>query len=281
MQKFNIDKKHITLMRVCVGFFTVLALVGTGLPFLPGDGDPRRTLILSGICTVFFGAMAFMAWRSLRKLPYKNIVTDEEGLWYGHVDRGPGLVPWKRISRIKERLYLQCLDLMDGDGRRLIRVEYQVEGFERLREMITDRVSLSDRAVQQNRFFKPAYYHLAYLGGILVFLSLGIYLGGDDNPMLVYGFVAVLVGALGLEYLTVAHGLHISGQRMTLFYPLRKKELLFTEITDIKMADTFNKGNRYPEVWVFVKDRKKPHKLKQLGVDANVLFSVLNRALPK
>ncbi|MCP4551381.1 MAG: hypothetical protein GY834_04930 [Bacteroidetes bacterium] len=91
--------------------------------------------------------------------------------------------------------------------------------------------------------------------------------------------MAVLVTLFAYEYLTIAHSLKISGNGLIVSYPIKKNVILYTDIANIEMADSFNSGNRQPEVWVVTKNRKKPYKFKQLGVDANILFAVLNSAM--
>jgi hypothetical protein len=59
--------------------------------------------------------------------------------------------------------------------------------------------------------------------------------------------------------------------------PLLDRSIAFEEIAAIDMADSHMQGNRYPEVWVYTRNRKKPFQLRQLGVDANKLLAVLER----
>jgi len=63
--------------------------------------------------------------------------------------------------------------------------------------------------------------------------------------------------------------------------PISRRKIAFKEITAIHMADSHVQGNRHPEVWVYTRIRKKPFALRQLGVDANVLFAVLKRKVEK
>lgn len=66
-------------------------------------------------------------------------------LWvYQSMQKKHDLVSWKNIDRIKECIYLQCLDFLDSDGQKLIRVEYQLKEFKKLRSLINDKVCLSN-----------------------------------------------------------------------------------------------------------------------------------------
>ncbi|MCP3876492.1 MAG: hypothetical protein GY699_25545 [Desulfobacteraceae bacterium] len=281
MREFNLDKKFMTMMKISLVIFMGFVVLGVSLPFIPDDGDSNEkgTLILSIICTAFFGILTIFAWKTLKKLPYVNIAADNDGLWYKHKQKKHDLVTWKNIDRIKERIYMQCLDLLDSDGRKLIRVEYQLKNFEKLRSLINNKICLSNKEIRQTQFSKNIFYHMLYIGSIIGFLCLGVYVGENNNPTLVYGAVAVLVILLAYEYLTVAYSLTISKNELIVSYPMRKSTIVYTDITNIKMADSFNNGNRQPEVWALTKNRKKPYKFKQLGVDANTLFAALNNVM--
>lgn len=281
MQEFKLERKYISLMRGCLVIFVGCLVLGFALPFFPEEekGNPNGTLILTLMCFVVFGPLLIFTWLTLRRLPYADIAFDDEGIWYLHSGKDKGLISWERISKVKERAYMQCLDLLDRDGQKLLRVEYQLLGFEYLRYELNERTSKENPASNQSTFSKGLLYHLFYLLGVLGFSALGFYVGADGNPLLGYGAMSVLVIFIVYEYLVTATGIDIGSNNVEIIYPFTKRDVLFNDIEDILVADSFYKGNRIPEVWIVSKKVKKPFKLKQIGADANVIYKALRMAV--
>lgn len=282
IQEFNLDKKSITNMKGSVIFFLSMIVLSVSLPFLPneGQGSSQGALWVSFGCTVIFGFFTIYSWISLKKLPYVDIVIDEEGLWYKHKSKNAGLVPWNAIANLNERSWLQCLDVLDANGQKLLRVEYQLDRFEALRELLTTRVGQHKGQVKLPCYFsKRLDYHLFTVSVLLGFLIAGLYVAiMENNPVMGYLGTAVLLMILINEYLVTPYRVVISGNELTITYPLRSGTVKLSDIISVNLVDAFHQGARHPEVWVATKRDRKPFKLKQLGVDANVLFLVLDKA---
>lgn len=281
MQEFNLDRKFSSLLKVCLIVFLAFFILGAALLFMPAEGNsnPRGTLMISVLCMGLFGILAALTWNMLKKLPYTNIVADDDGLWYKHESKEHGLLRWEDISRIRERAARQCLDIFDRSGRRRIRVEYQLDRFETLRRLLNDKAHLSNDAARPGEFSKGAVYHLFYGACVLGFALLGLYVGRNGSPVLGFGGMSLMVAAIIYEYMKTAHRLEITPRGLTVHYPLRKKFISYVDIIDIDMADTFHKGARYPEVRVFSKKATKPYAFQRMGADANVLYVALNKAM--
>lgn len=280
MQEFKLDKKYITLMKVCLVVFLAFLALGFSLPFLPDEngGNRNGTLMMAIMCTVLFGFFSILTWRTLKKLPFADIAADDDGVWYMHIGKANGLIPWGRIHKVKERLYMQRLDLLGNDNQELLRVEYQLLGFEMLRELLNERAGSQDKDLEQTSFSKGPFYHFFYLVGVIGFSTIGLYLGKNGNPLLGYGAMSVLVIFIIYEYIATATGVQVTGNSINVAYPFTKKTILLKDIKDIVIADEFHKGNRIPEVWIIAKNTKKIFKLKQLGADSIVVYKTLKRA---
>lgn len=281
MQEFKLDKKFIALMKGCLVVFVVFLALGLALPFLPDEekGNPNGTIITAIMCTVVFGFFTIFTWLTLKKLPYADIVTDENGIWYKHLGKEQGLIPWGEISKVKERAYLQCLDLLSVQGNRLLRVEYQLIDFEVLRHILNENISIESPEFNRSSFSKGVLYHLFYLVGVLGFSALGWYVGANENPILGYGAMSALVVFIVYEYVVTATEIKVSNDAFEIAYPVGKRIIKFSDVTDIQITDEFHQGNRIPEVWIISNKSKKPFKLKQLGVDSNILLAVLRKAI--
>ncbi len=281
MQEFNLDKKFKIVMKVCFVVFAAFLVLGVALPFLPDDGkgSAEKTFILSTMCIVVFGFCTILAWLTLRKLPYVDIIIDDDGLWYKHKQKKHDLVPWKKIDKLKERAYRQCLDVLDSSGRKLIRVEYQLNNFDTLRSILNEKAIDSNQNPQRTHFSKSALYHLFYAGILTGFSWMGLYVGRNVNPMFGYVGTGILFVIILHEYLVTAFCLDMTGNGLTIIYPIKKRFILYSDISSVEMVDTFHKGSRHPEVWLKTKNTKKPYKFNQLGVDANILYVALKKAM--
>lgn len=277
MQEFKIDKKYITVMKVCLVVFIALLALGFSLPFLPdeSEGNPNGTLMIIIMCTVVFGFFSIFTWRTLKKLPFADVAADDQGVWYIHIGKDKGLIAWEKIHKVKERPYMQRLDLLGTDNQELLRVEYQLLGFEMLRDVLNERAGAQNKDLDQSSFSKGLFCHLFYLAGVIGFSALGLYLGKNGNPLLGYGAMSVLVVFIMYEYLVTATGVQVTGNSIKVSYPFTKRNIPLNDIEDIVIADEFHKGNRIPEVWIIAKNAKKPFKLKQLGADSNLVYKTL------
>lgn len=280
MQEFKLDKKFITLMKGCLIVFIAFLALGFSLPFLPdeGKGNPNSTLMITVMCTAVFGFFSIFTWLTLKKLPFVDVAADGDGIWYMHIGKDKGLVSWEKIHRVKERPYMQRLDLLDRNNKELLRVEYQLLGFELLRDALNEKTGNLNSEPNQSNFSKGSLYHLFYLACVVGFSALGIYVGKDGNPLLGYGAMSVLVVFIIYEYLVTATGIQITSNGCLITYPFIKRNISFVDIKDVVISDEFNKGNRIPEVWVITNSAKKPFKLKQLGADSNVIYKALRKA---
>ncbi len=268
-------------MRVCLVIFIVFLVLGFSLPFLPEDnkGNPNSTLMITVMCTVFFGFFSILTWSTLKKLPFADVAADDDGVWYMHIGKDNGLIAWGKIFKVKERPFMQRLDLLGNDNQELLRVEYQLLGFEVLREILNAKAGTQNKDLDQSSFSKGPFYHLFYLAAVIGFSALGFYVGKNGNPLLGYGVMSVLVVFIIYEYLATATGVQITSNSINVLYPFAKRNIPLKNIHDVVIADEFSKGNRIPEVWVITKDAKEPFKLKQLGADSNIVYKTLKRAV--
>ena len=173
---------------------------------------------------------------------------------------------------------MQRLDLLESDNQKLLKVEYQLHGFEMLRDILNERAGAQNSDLYNSKFSKGPLYHLFYLACVVGFTALGLYVGADGNPLLGYGAMSVLVVSIIYEYLVTATGVQVTGTSILVAYPFTKRNIPFSDIEDVIIADEFHKGNRIPEVWIITNSAKKHYKLKQLGSDSNLVYKTLKRA---
>jgi hypothetical protein len=280
MQEFHLHKKYQREIKICLMVFLALFLLGAALLVIPAEKDrnPESTRLIALMCMGLFGFLAGVAANSLKKIPRADITADDDGLWHTHEGKPRGLLRWADIGRIRERAGQQCLEIFDRTGRRRIRVEYQLTGFESLRNRLYENIRLSGERARGRDFSKNPGYHLFYWACGIGFSWLGLYIGQNSSPVLGFGGMSLLVMVLVYEYLKTVFRVEIRPQGLTVFYPLRSNRIPWAAITGIDLADTFYKGARHPEVRVFTKGSKKPYNFRQFGVDENVLLAALKQA---
>lgn len=281
MQEFEIDRSFVNLMKVCLVVFVALLALSFALPFLPEEknGNPAEVWRAALICIPVFGFLSAITWNTLRKLPNAAVAADNDGIWRLHIGKIDGLIPWEKISVVKESAYLQRLNLFDQNGEKLLTLEYQLVDFEDIRYALNEKAALVNSAIDQSTFSKGGFYHVFYLAGVIGFAALGLYVGINGNPVLGYGGMTVLVAMIIREYCVDATGVNIGNDHFEIVYPFSTRTVLFSEVEEIYIGDEFQKGQRTPGVLIAVKNAKKPFKLKQLNIDSNALYRALKNAI--
>lgn len=267
-------------MRGClVGFFVFLVL-GFMIPFISDENsvDSYGTSAITLMSTIVFGSFFIITWRKLRKLPFADIASDDDGIWPMHLGKINGLISWKDIFRLRERSDLQCLDLLDIDGEKLLRIEYQLVGFEIIRQQLYEKSCNSNSDSNKLKYTKGSLYHFSYLVCILAFSALGLFVALNGYSILGYCGVSMLVAAIVYEYLTAVARLDIGRVSFDIRYPITRRNILYSDIENILITDEFHKGHRISEVWIVVKGVKNPFKLKKLNVDSNILYKAIRKA---
>src|SRR5690606_10847546 len=82
---------------------------------------------------VVSGGLSILSITATLRLRFRFTV-EERGLVRVDPDGGRALLPWDRIERLRQRPFLQCLDVLDRNGDVIARLEYQLDGFDELVE---------------------------------------------------------------------------------------------------------------------------------------------------
>lgn len=280
LQRFELDRKYLILMKACLGICLGGIVLVISLSLILNNSSEKNT---SGqtflgiiLCSLLFGGCAFFAYHIIKKLPYVNIKIDDDGLWYSHLPKEQSCVSWKAINQIKERVYLQCLDLFDLHGKHLLRIEYQLNRFEDLRGLLCEAIIKNRQHVSLPiTFSKSMWYHVLYVCSIIGSFCLGWGIVISNGPWLLS--VGMLIAVLGIlyEYQTEVYQVTLSEKGITMMFPFTNVTINWNNILSSKLVDIFYNGWRRPEVWVSTLNRRYPFKLKQLEVGSIELYVVL------
>ncbi len=283
-QEFRLEKIYFALAKAFLMLF--IALLAFWVYSVSLSDEHKYDIVsdtASGI--LFFAITIYLTWAIWKHLPFLDVAADHEGIWYMHIGKNKGLIAWNKIHGTKERHYMQKMDILDCNNKKLLGITYYLHDFERLRDFITEKTDTIKPISNQSKFAKSRLGHLAHLaqplfisaGGIYLYAS-GLITEANGNPLLFFGIL--IFGAIFsiLQYLTTVMGIQITNTSFLILYPLTRKNIPFRDIEDIAIADIFHQGSRIPEVRITSKNAKKPFRLKGLGVDANVLYKSLRKA---
>ena len=260
-------------------FFGGMALLSAALPFMPDDGRPSNpigTWVLGVAGAAGFGFAAMYALRVVLRLPACAIEVDTDGLWPAFKPKIAGLVLWSDIASVRERHLSQCLELLDNDGARLMRLEYQLRGFERLRGLVRERAALQPAVMRlRHALEKSFWYHLFSIAGILLFVALGLYVA-QERALLGYASSIGLGSILAWEYARTPYKVSLLSSSLTISWPGRSLTLTRSEIRAIELSDEFAEQSRLPRVTLSLHEPRRPVHLQRLGASAFDLHQVLS-----
>lgn len=247
------------------------------LPFIPEDRPRDNTFMLwfSVVTAIAWGAAAWYSLRVVRRLHLTAITVDAEGLWPTALPRDTALVRWTSIAEIRERPRMQRLELLSETGTLLGRLEYQLNGFERLRSIVLQRSSLSraPKTSTDGVYEMSRWHHALSIGGMLAFAALGWYVA-EIQPFVGYGMVP-LVGMIAWEYWTSPYRIRTVSDGLEVSLPGRTRFIPRHLVSGVDLADDFANHTRHPYVAVKLREPEKPVLLKRFRLPAVELARAL------
>ncbi len=282
VQVFKLDKSFLRLWKVSFYFtlFLILAVV-VGVFFYGINRFSPPDLMALVTFIIILIIFAVQAGSALGRVDSSDIALDDEGIWYRHLTKDAGLIMWARIARIDEQVALQCLNLLDNNGKILLRAEYQLKNFENFRKILLENVSSYEDKTLPNIFAKSFSHHLQYiLFAIGIFTSVAFSVQ-SKSPTFLNICILFIMAAILYEYLTTVYKIEIEERGLNIYFPGEKKFIDFTEISDLKLSDRFFRGTRLPEIQLTISKNKELIKFKDVGENTNLLFVVLKQSMEK
>lgn len=139
-QIFRINSSFIRETKICAFLFLIAAAVFFWIPFLPGENSVKF-LITIGIFVPFLVSSGFYGFYIVvKQIPFSAVEIDKDGIWYEHLKKEEGLIPWESIKDLKEVPVLGRLILIDREGIPLMKIEYQLSNFDSLRLILADKI---------------------------------------------------------------------------------------------------------------------------------------------
>ena len=271
-------------MKIGVWVLAALTVASLALTFLPEGTDaascgqassPAHTYAVSAIATVLLSFLTWYGHRTVKAFPFNSVAIDDDGIWQAHLGKERGLIPWSDVVKVREREYMQRLDLLGRSGVTLLKVEYQLALFDQLRSIIDQKTaSQFELPSIPVTYAKTRAYHFFNLAAPIGFGLLGWYVI-QTNAFVVYVVMVGIVIAVGYEYLTTAWKVTIDKKHLHIQFPATSRTYFYPELESVQICDSFYQGVRHPEVGVFVRNCRKPLRLRNLGVDAFTLHQII------
>jgi hypothetical protein len=279
IEQFDLNPNLRRMIHFSFWVFIFAALLSLYLPIAARDGRPHNPIFIAMLAmfgTAFFGILAYYCWRFIKELPYTSVSLDEHGIWKTAQQRSATLVLWANIADLRERPYLQRLDLLDNSGQLLLKIEYQLVNFERVRNLLAERSALTaEKSSCVQTFSKTSFHHVFTLANVICFTILCIYLW-PIKPLLSGITFLIVVGAIGWEYFTTAFKIELRANQLVIYKPLQKLSLNRSEIISLDFSDLLKNHARYPQVLIVHKKSEKPLVLRGLNVSAFQLKNALD-----
>jgi len=259
-----------TFLLLGVGFIGVLwAGEGEGLP------DDVGPYLVVAVGSGLFLGLAAASWRTLKRLFLSAVTVDEDGLWPADRAKDQALVPWEAVADVRQHPARHFLELLDERGDRLLRLEYQLEGFRDLRRRVLEHLRQTVSVDPPERFSRKPVYHVFQLGLAGGLVALGVYLL-DHRVFL--AFVPLGLGAiLAWAYVRGLCGLTLDRDAMTLRHPFASQTVPYDTVDDVAMVERRGRGTVESVVRVTFTDGRKPLTLAGLGVDNTILYEKIRK----
>lgn len=278
LQTFRIEGAQRWLLLASPWILFLFMCLSISLPFIPNEQPKNEAFILwfSVISVIGWGVGLGYAAHFVRNLNLTEFTVDDEGLWPSVLPRTSSLVPWAKINGVRERPRLQRLELLDAAGTVLARLEYQLNGFDRLRAIVLAHANLSQAPgnPHDNTYGVSIWHHVLNIGGLVGFTLLGLYVG-ESQPLVGYGGMALIVAAVGWDYWSSPYNLSLAEEGLEISRPFRKRFVARDRITNIDLADEFVNYMRNPYVVVSLRESERPIFLKHFQLSAVELVRVL------
>ena len=170
----------------------------------------------------------YMEWRDW------SVSVDEQGIWPTHLGKEKALVKWSSVAGLQMNDFKGSMDLFDGDGKRLIRLSYELRSFADLREYVNREFisRLQDRDLPISSRRSPV-AGVVLLGSLFLLWLLTSFLADFDYRL--WGFVLwvlMIVVWIGGFYESMI-GVDFHADRLVLKWLFSQKRVPYDTIVSV------------------------------------------------
>lgn len=288
-QTIQLNPRFLWACRTATWCYIAFSIFSIAIPFLvtPDVITAEQKQLLHVIYEAsVFGALlfAFMSWMSSifnKHVLYQSVTIDNDGLWPAHKCKEDALVRWDDIAEVKERHYWQCLDLIGRDGKTLLKLTYELSGFEALRALAMETVFTRRAVINETITYSRTWLFHAAVGTLVTLFTFLAVVCSRQHPITALIATPFLVWFIFTEYLTSAYKIAIRSDGLDIHFPTLTRSYTYDQIECVYVDDEYLKGYRHPEVGILIKGCDKPFRIRRLGVDAEeIVINVLKAMKP-
>ena len=281
-ETFVVDRSFVVLVKVGCALAAAFAVLCLALPFL-ADSSGQRTeapsrvplYVASLLGAGLFGFGGWYCYRIIKRVPFLAVTVDADGVWPAHLPKEKAILRWPEIVDLRERPMGQRLDLVDDDGAVLLRLEYQLAGFERLRALVVERSRKPKRIPALPAIYSKGW--IFHVGNLTVACGAAV-LGWYTGSTLLLAGTLIVAGLILREYFATVSKVVVGRMLLEVHYPLRSHRYRYDQIESMTLGDSFERGTRLPLVQVGVRGSGKRIKLQGLNGDSVHIYEVLRFA---
>lgn len=233
--------------------------------------------ILGIVLLVIFGSISVLSFRSSLRL-FDHVAVNSNGIWYVPRNGHSIFLAWQDIGTVVADDVQQRLLIGDAAGRTTIHVEYQLEDFQRLRGFVLSHTQARTRADKPpiTTFHRTWINKLVFLFFSAPFLFLAWTVAGQGH----WGASAIFVAVAGMLLLSIMQDplrVGVESDAIVITYPGWKREIPFSQVTDISLTDENLRGNVFAAVAIR-RFQGKPIKLYRFREGSLALYEALHAA---
>lgn len=254
-EEFRFPRSFKSLWLFCVVVFSGIVLIVLVLAIIDSSQGWKLWLI-TGLCLALFIPATIYSFYVLR-MGDDYVRVDSSGITYVPRRGKPVGLPWSDIHNIKERNYLQRLELYNARGRKVMNLEFQMEGFARLRQLILESAGHLKEKMSRVKVFRKAFFaHGMLIFAILLFAGMGWLAGRQGEYWVQWIFGGLAVWSV-VAFAKLLWKVRVDYHHVSLVYPFWGRKVKYSEIGAIKLENVSDRGNEIITVFVELKNGKR------------------------
>jgi hypothetical protein len=188
----------------------------------------------------------------------EKILVDDNAIVYRKANGDTTTLPWGQIGRISEYPFQQRLTVHDYSETITIPIEYQLEGFDQLRDRILSQARHLHNMAQEQTMFHPHRLKVqgSFLAALLFLGSLYYHLRGFPITSESVSF-SLFWGGIILMLINNPWSVRVESDHVVIRYPLYRRTVFFRDIRSIHMINEIKNYNARSVVEVILQNNKK------------------------
>jgi hypothetical protein len=240
------------------------------------EEPPSVSPSLAIASVLVFGTLGVLALRCFVRFR-DSVAVNSEGIWYIRPTRESTFMAWGEVANVEAHDLQQRLVIVGATNSAKIKVEYQLDNFSQLRDLILKYTA----AVRLSRP-RPSVFHRnwvnrgtesAFIAMFLVFAALSFHQGQTGPSILFAGFACLGLFVLTREPIELA----IVGAAIVIKYLGRERTIPFEGVSGIVLTNVHFRGNEKATV-VIESPESKPVNLMGFREGSVVLYEALYSA---